>query len=577
MPTLEATRRGDDIERPLAFGYGESHRWLADIAQDATMSELVRDLAAEAGAQELAAHVLARKLHLSNAGLEKFMLTGEFRYKATISHVAGFLRITEDEARSKLPLPFCQCAWHCGKRVQTPGAKFVRGHGRRGLVKYTQADGRSVWMYPFDPKGRPRGYIKGHQPPGNKGSHALALAKLKARAEDPSLEPLMQDLARKAVSEEMSLPDVARRIGVKYGVLRALVFGRRRGGRVYAGFPAPKTMAKICDYLEISVATGGTRFRSGSYDKARLDSGILTGSQTYKRKALQKRIPLPELMEDKGHDMYERYRRKHLGRPPPSRKGEKLSLAQRRRLSITRTVRAFRADVSNWRNRTGDFVRCLWCGKLVYRKSVRSWHGACYLAFQRQLGSRPVEEQEEWKRNVRWTRLPENVSQRVVAWLLVKVLHVSPTMLAGLGHEYGPVRSWIHEIEKLIPATWTDLFPGCSPLLRDELIRADWFPPGTRHYAHLDPAGLLDDTAPDEGGGPAFNSAKALLRSRVSNGQWVAVEELKGEVELAGFEWPTMLQAKKALGLVSSKRRVENGGWEWHQRGSRRPPQNRGR
>ena len=334
--------------------------------------------------------------------------------------------------------------------------------------------------------------------------------------------------------------------------------------------PTRKTARKLADYLGISEMTAETMFPGGSGEKYRRFRGILTGSQTYKRKASQARVPLPELMEDKGHELFERSRRKHPDRPPPSRKGEKLSLPQRRRLSITRTVRAFRADVSNWRNRTGDFARCLWCGKLVYRKSVRSWHGACYLEFQRQFGGRPVEEQEEWKRNVRWKPLPENVSQRVVAWLLVKVLHVSPTMMAGLGHEYGPVRSWIHEIEKFIPATWTDLFPGCSPLLRDELIRADWFPPGARHYAHLDPAGLLDDTAPDEGGGPAFNSAKALLRVRVSNGQRVAVEELKGEVELAGFEWPTMLLAKKSLGLISSKRKVKDGGWEWHQPSSRR-------
>lgn len=555
-------------ESRAGFKYGESHQWLAGVAQDNAVPDLSRDIAAEAGAQGLNVRGLAHALHLSDRGLENFLLSGELHRKDTIAHAATFLSITEDEARSKLPLPFCQCAGRCGERVKTAGAKYVRGHNRRGLVNCECGCGE--WIDPVDDRGRRRRFISAaHARRAIYSGAARSVASLEQRANDETAIELVRLVLRKAVAERLPIGKLAQQLGMNRSHVWQKLF------LADVGF-ARSTVRKFAEFLGISLMTAETKFPGGSYEKYQRDRGMVTGRRAHKREALKKRVPLPELMKEKGRNLYEAYRWKHPEGPPapPSRKGAKETLIQRQRRAIAGKVRAFGAGPWN-RNRAGEFVSCTWCGQLLYMKRTRiedhrakRWsyyfHGGCYRTFQRQFGSRRLEEQEaEKETRTRHSKpLPKNVSQRVLAWLLLRAMHFESTALAGPGRTAELVRRWAADVEGLIPDTWDQLFPNTGTPLSGEPIRGEWFPiAGARRYRGIDGEGLLAGMDPDHD--TALHVAVEFLWNLLAHAKdrSVPFEEVETAARSQDFEWRTLERAKRHLRVRSTQ--VGTGKWVW--------------
>ena len=519
----------------------KTRRELATLAEDDGVPELSIDLAAKAAADGLTLRGLAQELHLSDHAMRSVLRSGDFR-EVTVGYAAAILDLTEDEARSKLPLPYCQCAGHCGKRVLTPGARYLPGHNMRGLVKYAQADGRIVSMDPFDDHGRRRGFIKGHRPAGNfGGAHALALAKLEARAGDPSAEELIQDLARKAVAEGLSLRGLASRIGMNYVALRDIVY--------FGVCPAPKTLAKIAGFLGITVMMAGTKFKRG-YEQARLDRGSLTGIHVHTRKAEKDRTSTRKIMGYAVDDLREGLQQKYRDgkQPVPSRLGAKTTILQRQRLSINGLI-------LRYPNRQGAYVVCVSCQKLKYAvrytvdehrtKGWDHWHDGCHRVFLRLS----FEEQAAYSRLLdsrTLPRVPENVHERVQAYLLLDVRHFAPARLAGPSLKAELVSKWAHRIDDLIPPNWDDLYPRCNPLLHDEPIRADWFRAAPRHW-RTDPAQLL--AARLHHGGPTEGKAAEFLTKILPVDVDVLVAQVKEAAEREHQAWRTVQRAATDIGV----------------------------
>ena len=332
-----------------------------------------------------------------------------------------------------------------------------------------------------------------------------------------------------------------------------------------AGF-ARSTLRKFAAFLRISEMTAETKFPGGSYEKYQRDRGMVTGRRAHKREALKKRVPLPELMKEKGRNLYKAYRQKHPEGPPvpPSRKGAKETLIQRQRRAIAGIVRAFGTALSNW-NRAGEFVTCTWCGQILSMKRARiqehqakGWryyfHGGCYLAFQRQFGSRRLDEQEAEKERLtrRWKPLPKNINQLVLAWLLLRVMHFESTSLEGPGRKPELMRRWAADVDGRIPDVWNWLYPDCGPPLSGEPIRGTWFAAtGERRYRQIDGAALLTGMDPDRGS--ALNIAVEFLWNLLVSApnRTVAFEEVKTAARSEGFEWRTLERAKRHPGVLS--------------------------